>query len=127
MNSPNHPRSLGLTALLVLLTVTYLLGSVYLLLAWMGLQSYDPLIWQRGAMPFFALLFAFGGLSALTAMRWKKWGVYSLALTWVLTGAANLSFGIPEAQPQASISAFLAALVIIGFFLLLLPAWPSFD
>lgn len=120
-NALQRKHSHGFYILLTLFTLIYSLGVIFLLLAWLGIQSYDLLLWQHDTLPLYVLVFSIGCVSIYGIWRQKKWGVYSLATTWVLTGIINLMF-IP-ASPMPFKYTFLAVLLVIAFFLLLLPEW----
>ena len=126
MNSTIQKRySLGFSIVLALFTFVYAVGVILMLLAWFGVQSLDPLTWQREALPFYALVFLIGAVSAYGIWKRKKWGVYGLAGAWALTGIVNLVFVPPAPMPYKY--TFLAALLVIAFFLLLLPEWQRMD
>jgi hypothetical protein len=118
-----HDR--GLSIILAIFTLVYPLGAVYLLLSWFGAQSFNPMLWQRNSLLIYALIFLIGTVSLYGIWKWKKWGVYSLAGTWVFTGAMNFVFA-----PTTLISVrhtFLAVLLVIAFFLFLRPAWRNME
>lgn len=120
MSEPAQSRySRGLSIILVLFTLVYALGLVYLLLSWLGIQSFDPAIWQPDSLPIYMLVFLIGTVSLYGIWKGKKWGVYGLASTWVLTGLLNLVFALPTPNRYT----FLAFLLVIILFLLLRPAW----
>ena len=126
MNSSMHKKySRGLSIVLALFTLSYVLGLAFVLLAWLGVQSFDPLSWPRAALPGYAFVSLLGAAGTYGVWRRKKWGVYCLAATWALTGFVNLVFA-PD-RPNASIATFAAVLLVIAFFLLLLPAWPTME
>jgi hypothetical protein len=118
-------RSLGLTIILVVLTAIYILGVFYSLLSFLTVQSYDSDIWQRSSLPFYAFVFLMAAIGIFGIWEWKKWGVYSLAGAWILTGVLDLVFVPPTPIPY--IYSFLAVLLVIAFFLLLLPAWQNME
>jgi hypothetical protein len=118
-----HTR--GLSTILALFAFVYVPGFFYLLLSWFGIQSYDPLRWQYNSLPLYALVFLTGTVSLYGIWKWKKWGVYGLAGTWILTGVVNLVFVPPTPMPYRN--TFLAVLLVIAFFLLLLPAWQNME
>jgi hypothetical protein len=115
----------GFYIILSLFTFIYAAGLVFTLLSWFGIQSFDPSIWQQDALPFYAPVFMIGIVSVYGVWKWKKWGVYGLAGTWLLSGITNLVF-IPPA-PTPYINTFLAVLFVIAFFLFLLPSWQNME
>jgi len=124
-NSVQKKHSRGFASILALFTGIYILGAAFMLLAWSGLQGYNPYTWRRDSLPLYALVFLIGALSSLGIWKWKKWGVYGLAGTWILTGIINLVFVPPTPVPYKQI--FLAILLVIAFFLLLLPSWQRLE
>jgi hypothetical protein len=93
-------------------TVVYVGFAVYFLLGWAGLQSL-PAGWQEpwAALPLFALVGVLGAVSGLAVFRWKRWGVYGMAATWIATAVLNVLFSqLPEPGPM------LAALLVIALF-----------
>jgi hypothetical protein len=118
-------RSRGLTIILVVFTSIYILGVFYSLLSFLNVQSYDSDIWQRNSLPFYFLVFLMAAIGIFGIWEWKKWGVYCLAGAWVLTGVLDLVFVPPTPIPY--IYSFLAILLVIAFFLLLLPAWQNME
>ncbi len=118
-------RSRGLTIILVVLTSIYILGVLYSLLSFLTLQGYDSDIWQRNSLPFYTIVFLTAAVGIFGIWEWKKWGVYGLAGAWVLTGVLDLVFVPPTPIPY--IYSFLAVLLVIAFFLLLLPAWQNME
>ena len=114
-------RFRGLSIILMFFELVYALGIIYFLLSWFGVQFYDPNIWQHNSLPFYALVFLISAVSIFGVWKWKKWGVYCLAGSWVLTGILNLVFVSPTPTPYSY--TFLAILLVITLFLLLLPAW----
>ena len=107
--------------MLVFLGLTYFLGAMFLILAWFGLQSYDRSIWQGYALPAYALLFISSLAGILGILVGNRWGVYVLGASWLITGFVGLvSY---EQSPISFKSFFLALLIVISFFLLLLPNW----
>jgi hypothetical protein len=115
----------GLLIILAFFMLIYSIGAFYFLLSWSGVQSFDPIHWQPNSIPFYALVFLIGLASVYGIWRWKKWGVYGLAGTWILTGIINLVFVSPAPVPYRN--TFFAALLVIAFFLLLLPDWQNME
>jgi len=113
----------GFKLILGLFTFVYAGGVVFFLLSWLGVQSYDSLSWQPNSLPFFALVFLIGAVSAFGIWKRKKWGVYGLAATWGSTGVLNLVF----VRPVTYQNALFALLLVVVFFLLLLPEWRRLD
>ena len=108
-------------AVLVFLALVYFLGTLFLILAWLGLQSYDMSVWQSNTLPAYALLFISSLAGILGILVGNKWGVYLLAGSWLITGFVTLmSF---EQSPISIKNFFFAQLIAISFFLLLLPNW----
>jgi len=124
-NAMQRSYSRGFSTILALFGLVYTLGAAFMLFAWSGLQSYDPLTWPSNSLPFFALVFLLGSLGALGGWKRKKWGVYALVGTWILSGVLRLVF-LPSA-PLPTKNSFLALLLIIAFFLLLLPEWQRLE
>lgn len=58
-------------------------------------------------------------------LKGKRWGVYCLAGAWALTGVINLVF-VPRA-PLPFWNIYLAVLLVIAFFLFLLPVWQKME
>jgi hypothetical protein len=115
----------GFYVILSVFTFTYTVGLIFMLFSWLGLQGFDPSRWQRNALPFYALVFLIGTISLFGIWKWKKWGVYGLAGAWVFTGVLNLVFIPPTPIPYKQ--TFLAALLVIAFFLLLLSDWQKLE
>ena len=115
----------GFTSILALFTFIYVAGAILLILSWFGIQSFDPLTWQHNTLPFYALVYLIGAVCLGAIWKWRKWGVYGLAGTWILTGILNLVFVPPAPMPYKY--TFLAVLLVIAFFLLLLPAWQNLE
>lgn len=118
-------RSRGLTIMLVFFGLVYGIGTIYLFLSWIGVQSYDPGYWQHDAMPFYALVFALAATGAYGILAWKKWGTYCLTGAWILTGILNSIFVPPTPIPYRY--SFLAFLMVLVFFLFMLPAWQDME
>jgi len=107
--------------ILVFLALTYFLGALLLILGWFGLQSYDISAWQSNTLPAYVLLFISSLVGILGIMVGNKWGVYVLAGSWLVTGVVSLvSY---EQSPISLRSFFFALLIVISFFLSLLPNW----
>jgi hypothetical protein len=124
-NAMQRSYSRGFSVILALFSLVYTLGTAYMLFAWSGLQSFDPLNWPANSLPFFALVFLLGSLGALGIWKRKKWGVYALVGTWILSGVLRLVF--TPSLPVPYKNSFLALLLIIAFFLLLLPEWKRLE
>jgi len=124
-NSLQKKYSQGFTSILAIFTGVYTLGAAFMLFAWSGLQGYDPHTWRRDALPFYVLVCLSGALSSLGIWKWKKWGVYGLAGTWILSGIINSVFAPPAPVPYKQF--FLGILLVIAFFLLLLPDWQKME
>jgi hypothetical protein len=125
MKSYPYNLSSGLKFFLVFLTVVYLLGAVYALLIFSGLQSYDPAIWQPHSAPLFALIFVVAAGGATAALRRKKSGIYILMAAWAITVITNLAFQFynNSTGPLTAVS----VLLLLLFFLLLLQEWQHFE
>jgi hypothetical protein len=109
MNETRTETGWLLKGLLALFGLTYALGTIYFLLGWLGWQSL-PSAWQRASLPFHACVFSLGAVSVAGAVRWKRWGVYGLALTWAATAALNALFLGPISLPAAATATLLAIL-----------------
>jgi len=93
-----------LKRLVALFGLTYALGSIYFLFSWLGWQSLPP-AWQRVSLPFHACAFGLGAGSVAGDVRWKRWGVYGLALTWAATAALSaLSPGVISLPPALAVT-----------------------
>jgi len=108
----DHFQDSWLPPVMLALAVIYLLGAIYALLGWTGLQSIDATIWPRQALPFFALTFLAGGASSLGIAAWKRWGVYGLIVTWIVTTALN---GIFTGSLTVEPTTVLALLLVVLF------------
>jgi hypothetical protein len=115
----------GFSTLLIFLFVIYLIGFIFMLLAFLGVQSFDSSVWQRNALPFYALAFLIGTVGLFGIWKHRRWGVYTLAGAWIITGLVNLGFIAPGPIPYKA--TFLAILLVIAFFLLLLPEWQHLE
>jgi hypothetical protein len=52
MNAGIQKRySLGFAVILSVFTMIYFSGAIYTLLSWLGVQWFDPSVWQRNALP----------------------------------------------------------------------------
>jgi hypothetical protein len=112
MNETRTGTGWMLKGLLALFGLIYALGTIYFLLGWLGWQSL-PSTWQRASLPFHACVFGIGAVSVAGAFRWKRWGVYGLALTWAATTALNALFPGSISLPS----------VLAGTLLVILFAW----
>jgi hypothetical protein len=117
---PETKRNWMLTALLVLFATTYILGALYLLLGRAGAQSMPP-DWRHGSLSLYACVFLFGAISSITALRWKRWGVLGLSLTWLATAVLNLVL----AQPVDVAATTLAVLLVVAFAVQVGRSWRS--
>lgn len=102
-----------LVALLVPLVIIYAMGAMYFLFGWLGRQSV-PAVWPKESFPFYALVFASGAISALAVLRWKRWGVYGMAATWMITLVLNILFPGPLQIGATIIAGVVVALFITG-------------
>lgn len=125
MDSYPYNLSSGLKLFLVFFAVVYLLGAVYALLTFNGLQSYDPAVWQPQSAPLFTLIFVAAAGGAMAALRQKKSGIYLLMAAWALTVITNLAFQFYESS-TGSLTA-ISVLLILLFFMLLLQEWHHFE
>lgn len=110
-----------MTALLVLFATTYIVGALYLLLGWAGAQSLPP-DWHHGSLSLYACMFLFGAISSIAALRWKRWGVLGLALTWLVTAVLNLVL-VRKSDIAATT---LALLLVVAFAVQVRRSWRSF-
>lgn len=100
-------RDSWLPPVMFAMSIVYLLGTIYALLVWTGLEPVDPALWPEAALPFYALVFLAGGVSALAIGAWKRWGVYGLIVTWIATTALNAVFAGSLALEPTTIMALL--------------------
>ncbi len=122
MNMPKQRKlSRGLSILLTILAVIYGIGAVYLFLSWIGVQSYDSGFWLQASLPFYVLVFLMTLTGLYGIWRGRKWGAYCLAASWVLTGVLNSIFVASRPVPYRA--SFLSTLLVVTFFLVLLPEW----
>lgn len=122
LEQPKPPRSPLLSAILYALIVTYALGAAGSFIVWESVRRHAPAALQP-SLPGYSFVFVLGALSALAVVKWRRWGVYGLAATWVATAILNAIY----AQP-----AFLAAqaagiVLILVFFWQVRRIWPSLD
>lgn len=116
--------SWGLFLLLLAILLTYGLGTLTAVGSWFGHQNLDPTLWAQASLPYFAFVFGLGFCSTLALLKRKRWGVYGLVITWILTGVLNVNFGPPFPNYTLTVA---AAFLIIAFFMLLLPIWPELE
>jgi hypothetical protein len=112
MNETRTETGCLLKGLLALFGLTYALGTIHFLLGWLGWQSLPP-AWQGASLPFHTFVFGLGAVSVAGAVRWKRWGVYGLILTWAATAALNALFPGPT-----SLSAAVTATLLVILFAL---------
>jgi len=115
----------GFAGVLAILAFVYPLGFAYMILSWLGIQSYDPLLWPHDTLPIYSLVFLLGCAGLYWIWKRRKFGVYMLAGTWILTAVLNQMI-----RPSAStsyLSIILAFTLMIVFFLFLLPEWKHLD
>jgi hypothetical protein len=122
MNETRTETGWMLKGLLALFGLTYAMGIIYFLLGWLRWQSLPP-TWQRASLPLSACVFGLGAFSVAGALRWKRWGVYGLALTWAATVALNALFPSPISLPSAVATTLLVTL----FALQVRRAWSRFQ
>ena len=121
MNAPETKRNWMLTALLVLFATIYILGALYLLCGWAEVQSLPP-DWRHGSLSLYACVFLLGAISSIAALRWKRWGVLGLALTWLTTAVLNLVL----ARTADVAATTLAVLLVVAFAAQVGRSWRSF-
>ena len=81
-----------------------------------------PPDWRFGSLSLYACVFLFGAISSITALRWKRWGVLGLALTWLATAVLNLVL----ARTTDIVATTLAVLLVIAFAVQVGRSWRSF-
>lgn len=114
--------SWGLFFLLLLVMITYGLGTLTAVGSWIGHQNLDPTLWSEASLPYFSFVFGLGFISTVAVLKRKRWGVYGLVITWVATGILNILFGPPFPNYTLTVA---AVFLVIAFFMLLLPIWPE--
>ena len=120
MDNPLQRKpSLGFYIILSMFTFIYPLGAISSFLAWLNIRDDIRIMWQDVTLPLYVLVFLIGCVSIYGIWRQKKWGVYSLAGSWVLGDIITMVF-LPY-SPMLYNYAFLVVLLMIAFFLLLLP------
>ncbi len=115
----------GFAVVLSILAFVYPVGFAYMILSWMGLQSYDPLLWPQGTFPAYALVFLLGCAGLYWIWKRRKFGVYILTGTWFLTAILNQT--IRPSVPTPYLSVTLAFILVVTFFLFLIPEWKHLD
>ena len=120
MDAPETKRN-WILALLVLFAITYIVGALYLLPGWAGVQSLPP-DWRHGSLSLYACVFLLGGISSIAALRWKRWGILGLALTWLATAILNLVL----ARTTDIATTTLALLLVVAFAVQVGRSWRSF-
>ncbi len=126
MNMPEQrKRSRGLSILLTVFALIYGVGAIYLFLSWTGVQSYDSGFWLHASLPFYVLVFLIALIGLYGIWRGRKWGVYCLAASWVLTGVLNSIFVAPRPIPYRA--SFLSTVMVVTFFLVLMPKWKDLE
>ena len=114
----------GFVLVVLLLTLTYGIGMMTAVGGWLGHQNLDPDIWQPQSLPYFSFVFGLGFVSSLALLSGKRWGVYGLVTTWISTGLLNLILG-PPFPPYTLI--VLGVILVVAFFVSLLPVWPELE
>lgn len=117
--------SRGFVVVLAILTSVYPLGFAYMILSWLGVQSYNPLLWPQDTLPIYALVFLLGCAGLFWIWKRRKFGVYILTGTWILTAILNQM--IRPFVPASYLSIILAYTLMIVFFLFLIPEWKHLD
>ena len=126
MNTINQrKRNPGLSIILTIFAVTYVIGAIYLLLSWVGLQSYDLGFWRRESFAFYTLVFVLAETGVYGVWRWKKWGAYCLVGAWGLNEILNFLFIPPTPAPYQY--SLLGILVVAIFFLFLSQSWQEME
>ncbi len=106
----------------VLLLVGYGLSLLTAVGGMTGQQYLDENLWVLESLPYVALLSGCGFVCTIAVTRQKRWEVYGLIVTWILTSILNLVF-VPPLQPVLPI--LVAFSLILAFFMFLKPAWPQ--
>lgn len=102
-----------LILLLAPLAVVYALGTAYLLLGWLGLQSL-PDTWRQDSLSFYALACTLGAAGAIALVLWRRWGAYALGAAWALTALLNLIYPRPVQLGTRLAGLLVAAVVGLG-------------
>lgn len=116
------PRSPLLSAILFALVVTYALGAAGFFAVWESVQQLAPAM-PRPSLPIYGLVFVLGALSGVAVVKWKRWGVYGLAVTWAATAVLNAAFS----QPVYLAAQALSVVLILAFFWQVRRIWSSLD
>jgi len=114
-------RGIIFGVILFLMLVVYALSIPYLILAFFGVWSVPALL-TRGLLPLYALLSLVNTISLVAILLWRRWGVYVLSLAWVIF-ATLVYAGKPPAFVEEQ---YVASLVLIIFYVSLLPEWQKF-
>ena len=125
MNTAAFHKAKRLALITSVLIVLYLAGAILLITGWFGVQSLDPAVWRTESLPLYAVTFLIGAISGFGVLRWKRWGVYGLVGTWVLTGILNVAFPVETTTSYHVLNAGIW--LIVGFFLALLPVWQELE
>lgn len=115
LEPPRPPRGPLLSAILFALVVTYAVGAAGFLITWDGVQGLS--------LPAYGLVFALGAASALAVLRWRRWGVYGLGITWAATAVLNAIFS----QPVHLAAHVLSVVLILAFFWQVRRIWQALD
>lgn len=115
-------KRVGFSVVLFILLVGYGLGVMTAIAGWSGKQYIDKSMWMLESLPYYGFIFGSGFFSALAVMRWKRWGVYGLILTWAFTFGLNLIFVTSMPNYWFTI---ISMLLIMAFFIFLRPVWPE--
>ncbi len=125
MDASMFQRAKGLAFITSAFILVYVMGAIFLVASLLGVQSLAPSVWQRGSMPLYIPVFLLGAAGGLGLLRGKRWGVYGLVGSWVLTGLLNLLFPVETTASYRGLNVGLW--LVVGFFLALQPVWRELE
>jgi hypothetical protein len=121
VEASNQKELAGSSLSLKMLAVAHLVAAPHVLAVWIGIQGlpygelWEP--WPAWSLPLLALSLAGGGVGAIALLKWKKWGAYALAASWVLLWALLL-LNFPSSGFVVS-----AVFTVVGYVMLVRPIW----